>query len=369
VRRSPFQAQLAAGGAAFRERYGIEVVSHFADRPTEYAAVRDAVGLTDFSFVRTFRLPEEKGIDFLDGLLAGNVAKIRYGRLLHTFLADEHGHLLGDCYVANNDQEFVFLCESILPDGPLDALLQAAGAAEAGLTDLTADHGLLSLDGFKAWEVAKTLFGADVLGLPYLSIETYPFAGGSVRLFRAGKTSEFGYLLLMPRALAPALFDALQTEVGKRGGRLCGVDAHDDLRLEGRFFNIHSEGRRVQDPLVLGLQWMIDFDKESFHGAEALRQRRAAGLKRKVVGVAVEPGIEALEIGARICHGDRPVGEVVASCRSFVLDRRIGLAVFPVELAFSGLSFRLATPAGPAVQTLSMPPIMPKSLGVKLDEM
>jgi aminomethyltransferase len=369
MRRSHLQPQLAAAGAAFRERHGLEVVSHCADRRLEYDAVRDAVGLTDFSFVRSFRVPEEKGLDFLDGLVAGNVARIRYGRLLHTFLADEAGHLLADCYVANNDQEFLLLCESLISDDALETRLRAAGAAEAGLRDLTPEHALLSLDGFKAWAVAKALFGADVLGLPYLSIETYPFAGGSVRLFRAGRTSEFGYLLLAPNALASALFEALLAGVREHGGRLCGVDIHDDLRLEGRFFNIHAEGRRVRDPLVLGLQWMIDFEKTSFPGAEAIRQRRAAGLRHKIVGVAVEPGGSGLEVGARIFHEGRPVADVVAGCHSFVLNRRIGLAVFPIELAFSGLSFRLGSADGPAVATISMPPILPKSLEVKPDEM
>ena len=91
------------------------------------------------------------------------------------------------------------------------------------------------------------------------------------------------------------------------------MDVHDDLRLEGRFFNIHAEGRRVRDPLVLGLQWMIDFDKDAFRGCEAIKRRRAAGLKQKIIGVAAEPGCEALQTGAAIFHEGRPVAEVVAS--------------------------------------------------------
>ena len=50
-------------------------------------------------------------------------------------------------------------------------------------------------------------------------------------------------------------------------------------------------------------------------------------------------------------------------------DRPLGLALFPIELAYSGLSFQLGAAGGPAITTISMPPIMPKSLGVKLDEM
>jgi aminomethyltransferase len=235
--------------------------------------------------------------------------------------------------------------------------------------DLTASHALLSLDGFKAWEIAKELFGADVLGLPYLSIEVYPFQSQSVRLFRAGKTSEFGYLLLVPQAVAPALFDALAQSVEKRGGRLCGVDVHDDLRLEGRFLNIHAEGLRVRDPLVLGLQWMIDFDKEKFRGSEAIKRRRSQGLQKKIVGVAAAADCHQLFTGARIYHEGQAVAEVVANCHSFILGQRLGLAVFPVKLAYSGLSFHLAAADGPLVRTVSMPPIMSKSLTVKLDEM
>ena len=44
-----------------------------------------------FPSLRVFTLPETPGIDFLDALLAGNVPKIRFGRVLHTFLADKDG--------------------------------------------------------------------------------------------------------------------------------------------------------------------------------------------------------------------------------------------------------------------------------------
>jgi aminomethyltransferase len=366
---SLLKGKFAGAGALFRERHGAEVTARVSERPEEYAAVRDAVGLTDFSFLHKFRVPAERGLDYLDALLAGNVPKIRFGRVLHTFLADSDGQLMGDCYVANNDEEFIFLCEGIAPEADLRGVLAAAGAEEAGAEDLTDSHAILSVDGFKAWDVAKEVFGADVLGLPYLSIELYPFQGASVRLIRAGKTSEFGYLALAPQSVAAALFDVLRAAVVRRDGRLCGVDVHDDLRLEGRFFNIQAEGLRVRDPLTLGLQWMMDPDKEKFSGHDAIQRRRAEGLKRKVVGVAAEPGCDLLRTGARIFHLGQPVAEVVADCRSFLLNRRLALAVFPVGLAFSGLSFRLGAAEGPVVKTISMPPIMPRSLTVKLDEM
>jgi aminomethyltransferase len=368
VRTSPLKDQLATAGAVFRERHGVEVVAHFGNLQAECGAVRDAAALADFSFVRVFTLPETPAIDVLDALLAGNVPKIRFGRLLHTFLADENGRLAADCFVANNDQEFVFICESILPDAELDALLAFTGAGSPA-KDLSADHVVLSLDGFKSWEIAKKIFGADVIGLPYLSIENYQFAGTPVRFIRAGKTSEFGYLLIAPVKIAAQLFDTLKAEVEERGGRLVGADAHDALRLEGRFFNIFREGERVRDPLSLGLQWMIDLEKECFSGSTALKERRAAGLKQKIIGFAADADCTRLKTGAPIFHEGKAVGEIVADSVSYVLKQPLALGLLPVELAFSGLQFYVGSPDGATVRSISMPPIMPKSLTVKLDEM
>ncbi|MEI6970696.1 MAG: glycine cleavage T C-terminal barrel domain-containing protein [bacterium] len=369
MRELLLREQWTKAGAVLVERHGVQVVSHVSGLRAEHVAVRDAVGITDFSFMQKYRVPLEKGDDLLDGALAGNVAKIRFGRMLHTFMPDNSGHVVGDCYVANNDEELILLCEGIATDGDIRERLQPAGASDGILEDLTESHVLLGIDGFKAWAVVKELFGADVLGLAYLSVEVFPFEGESVYLFRAGKTSEFGYLLMAPAGVAAKLSDALTGIAARHGGVLCGVDAHNALRLEGRFFNIHAEGASVRDPLVLGLQWMIDFEKDRFHGAEAIKQRRAAGLKQKIVGVAAAPGQECLGVGAKVFHGQGGIGEVVAAAFSPSLNRQIGLAVLPIGLAFAGLRFTVGAAGGSPVETISMPPIFPKSLQVKLDEM
>ena len=370
MRTSHLRPTLQALGAAFEERCGTEVVSVFSDSATENSFVRNSVGLTDFSFAQIYRIPEEKAVDFLDSFLAGNVARTRFGRMLHTFLPDEDGNVAADCYVANNDQDFILICESIIDTGNIDGILDSYGAKEAGVETWTNRRVLLSLDGFEAWKVVRNVFGRDVLGLPYLSVEAYPFEGESVLLFRAGKTSEFGYLLMASNSVADALYDKLRSVVKTVGGGLCGVEVHNDLRLEGRFFNIHKEGVQVRDPLILGLQWMIDFDKAGgFRGSSAILSRRSAGLTRKIVGVSAAADCDALNPGAKIFHNGRPVADVATSCRSFVLDRGLGLAVFPLELAYSGLDFTIGASDGPRVRTISMPPILPRSLGVRLDEM
>ncbi|HUI93431.1 MAG TPA: glycine cleavage T C-terminal barrel domain-containing protein [Chitinivibrionales bacterium] len=369
MRASLFHDGFAKHKAAFSERFGAEIVSKVSDPKTEYRLVRDAVGIGDISYMQRFRFPEDKGLDFLDTLCAGNVAKVRFGRMLHTFIADNAGNIVADCYVANNDEEFILLAESIIDDAAFDAMLQEHGAAGAGITDCRATHGLLSIDGYKAWAVVKELFGADVLGLPYLSVERYDFEGESVSLFRAGKTSEFGYYLMVPKTSAVKLFEACLAAAIKNNGGLCGANIHNDLRLEGRFFNVFAEGAAVRDPLALGLQWMIDFSKEKWSGRDAICKRREAGTKNKIIGICTEHGAKELKKGTPIFNGAAKVAEVTASCFSHVLNAHVGLALFPVDIAYAGLQFSLGSEKGPVIKTISMPPIMPKSLSVKLDEL
>lgn len=369
MRTFPLHDILEHKGAAFQERYGVQVPLAFSDLETEYRLIRDKVGITDFSYMQKFRISAEAGLDFLDNLFVGNVAKTRFCRVLHTFLSDPDGNIIADCYVANNDEDFIILCESVVDDQALKEVFDKNGAAQAGLQDLTDTHVVISIDGYKAWAVVKELFGTDVLGLPYLSIETYPFEGKNISLLRAGKTSEFGYMIMAPKELGPGLIEVLLDKAQKYEGGFCGINVHDTLRLEGRFFNIFVEGARVRDPLTLGLQWMIDFDKEAFIGHNPILRKRQNGFANKIIGIKADLPASGFIPGAELFSEGKKVGVVEACCFSHVLDSHLGLAVFPVGIAYAGLKFNLGKPDGEKVYSISMPPIVPKSLGVKLDEL
>ncbi len=369
MKRSLLKSQLEHAGARFEAHWGAEVPAGFSDIQTEYGYIRNHVGLTDFSHLHLYTIPEETGIDFLDEICAGNVAKIRFGRVLHTFIANKAGQVIADVYVANNDDELVICCESLVSENELQQIFDKHGSKSSGLKSLSVDHAALSLDGYKAWSVMNEVFGADVLGLPYLSIELFPFDGEEIRLIRAGKTSEFGYLLIIPQSKLNDIFSVLKEKVEKLEGGLCGLQVHNTLRLDGRFFNIYKEGAIVKDPLSLGLQWMIDFEKDEFLGADAILTRRKDGLKQKVIGFECDPKTVPPN-GTEILHNAGKVGQVVAHCHSYTLGRTVGLALINANIAYAGLSiFKLDDEAGTNIRTLSMPPIIPKSLTVKLDEM
>lgn len=366
MRTSKIKDLLTDRGAVFTKRAGVEIVKSFGDPVKEYNAVRKAVGLCDFSFMTRHRVPED-GLDMLEQYAAGPVAAIRFGRVLHTMALNDEGLLESDLYIANDDEEMIVLGESLVEDDQTAKIFDNLNGKDVGLEDISQSTAVFGLDGCNAWAVAKDLFGPDVLGLPYLSIENYELQGVEIKLIRAGKTSEFGYLLLVPANSAEKIWTNIEEAGVQHGLELVGADAHSALRLDGRFFNIHEEGAAVRDPLPLGLQWMIDMEGDAFRGSEALLARRTAGLVKKIIGVMPADATDSLEPGQKIFHAGHLVAEVVTAAWSPALNNHVGLALFGVETAYAGLE--LIGNDGKKMKTISMPPITAKSLSVKLDEM
>ena len=101
MRVSPIRDLLVNRGAIFEQVAGVERARQFSLFEKEYRAVRQAVGLTDFSFTTRYRVPEA-GLDLFDQYAAGAVANIRFGRVLHTMAVDDSGWLESDLYIAND---------------------------------------------------------------------------------------------------------------------------------------------------------------------------------------------------------------------------------------------------------------------------
>lgn len=360
MRQMILHEKWAAMGAKFAEIAGAECVESFGDAAKESLALRESAVLCDISFARKFSFPEDAGLDFLDSVLAADILKLRYGKIADTFLADGGGRVATETLVADVDDRLVVVAEEARA-GACDLLAAGCDGAE----DIAEKFVLLSVDGPEAWKVARDIFGGDILNLPFMSAEKYDFEGSGVYLLRAGRTGEYGYQFLAPNAAAERLADALLASLAKVGGTVCGFDAHKTARLEGNFFDVYEEGARVGCPIELGLQWMADFEKESFIGSEAIFAKRESGAAKKLVGLK---SAESLSAGDAIFDGQTRAGEVVFASHSPTLNAFLAAALFCEEYAAAGFAFSKA-PGGEAdVFTLSRPAVVAKSLSRPMED-
>jgi aminomethyltransferase len=301
-------------------------------------AVRFSAALADTSHVACIRASGADVHEALDRLLPCELGMLE-GRMRHTLMLDGDGTILADLYVCLDDDGFYLLVEGLDAEKFVrHAREQLPEGTRVAFDDLGETHRLLSVCGPYAWELLAKAVDPEIVGLPYLTF----YDMESWICFRAGKTGEYGYDLLLPTDMADETRARL-IEVGERFDLgTADLETLDQCALENWFFNIRREGRSGAGPIELQLQWRISYGKQ-FVGSEALAAQRAAGPERRLTClIAGEP----VAIGERVFGQGRDVGEVVNAGRSDVRGDWIGLALIEIGLAHPGIDFLVVTGAG-----------------------
>ena len=201
------------------------------------AALRHSVAFFDLPHVARVRVGGPGAFDLVNRVTPLELYA-RDGQMLHTLLLEPSAQVLADVYVCRDDEQYLLLAEG--PDAPtlVDWLRAHVRAGEqVELHDLGPSHEMFSLGGPYAWELVAAWLGMGMMGLPYLGFAR----GDGWTCFRAGKTGEYGYDLLVPRERAPA-FRARVRELGKDFG-LADLDfaSLEQAMLEAFTFNVRRE--------------------------------------------------------------------------------------------------------------------------------
>lgn len=311
----------------------------------EVRALRTSVGLSLASHVALVRVDGPDALDFLQ-LASTQSPYARVGRVRTTLLLRDDGSIFADAFIVNLGDFFLVLAEG--PESAeivawLTSLKTRSKSFDVSIRGIDDEWAVLGVDGPYAWELVSQLFGAAVLGMPYLSV----LARDETICIRAGKTGEYGYLLLVPR---PAL-DATLAELVERGGPLdaarVGLAALDLCALESWHFTMRTLRRtetvETVTPIELQLQWRVVYARE-FVGAEALRARKAEGAKSRVTCFVADGPVGE---GQRVQLEGSVRGEVLAALTSPTLGRTVGAALLDRRVAHPHLALEAMAPAGP----------------------
>jgi glycine cleavage system aminomethyltransferase T len=318
-------------------------------------AVRTSVGLGRRDHVAVVRVDGPEAFALLDATSPAPLF-LRESQMRHTLLLDDDARPAADLYVCSDEDGFFLLADGV-SEAELAARLVARRAArlpEGSVTvrPLSDSHELIGLDGPYAWELAAALLGPTVLGMPYLT----SLRVDDVVCFRAGKTGEFGYDMLVPRGGAAG---ARLRELGAAFDVVpVGTEALDVCALENWHFSIRTVRdtpfARPLTPLELQLQWRVDYRRD-FTGAEALRARRAAGPAVRATSFVTADGVAP---GDGVSLGGEPCGEVMAAAPSPTLGGHVGIALLHTRLAHPGLELQIDTAGGPVVASTRTPPLI-----------
>ena len=318
-----------------------------------YHAIRNSVAFAEEPKLRCLKLTGSQAFEALDAVCPCDIF-LQDGQMRHTLLLNENGIPFADVYVCREAENAYLVGYGSNVDEIINWIIDhATGITDSYITDLGKSHDNLALDGPYAWELCAEVFGTVVLGLPYLGMLVLD----DIFVFRAGRTGEYGYHLLVPidqkniwieKVLATgAAFEMARADEAARA----------QCVLENFFFDINREGQYNLTPLELQLQWRLSKQKNTYPGAEAIQALRQTGLTQRLTCFTTP---DAVNTNAEITYDGEIIGRVLASGYSPIREDYVGKALLRKPYWHAGLDgFRaedspLKTISAPAINNLSL---------------
>jgi aminomethyltransferase len=333
LRRSPLHDRHRALGAKLADFGGWEMPIDYAGAPSklgvvaEHTAVRTDVGVFDVTHLGKVRITGPGAAAYLDSCLSNALDRIKPGQAQYSLCCTEQGGIVDDLIVYLRDAHEVLLVPNAANSAEVARRLAATAPAGIEVHDEHCDFAVLAVQGRRS---AALLTG---LGLPtehdYMSFTDAVWGSGTLSVCRSGYTGELGYELICRWSDADALWVSLLAA----GAVPCGLGARDTLRTE-MGYPLHGQDISPSvSPLAANLSWAIGWDKPAFWGRAALVAEKAAGRRRKLVGLlGTERTIPRAHMAVSAEAGGAAIGEVTSGTFSPTRRLGIGLALVPVEV-------------------------------------
>lgn len=355
--KTPLAAWHTAHGAVFTDDRGVELPERFTDALEEYRAVRGKAGLIDLAFRTQVRMTGDDRVSFLQGMVSNDVKTLKPGSGCAATLLTEQGRIVADLRVYALESCFLLDVDVRIKEKLRESLSRFLVADDVDMEDLSETHLTLALQGPLATQVLTAAGVSLPLAKEFQHGET-TITGATVRIVRASDTGEEGYEIIVARAQAERVWQALLESGAAMGVRPVGLAALNMLRIEAGipWYGVDMDESRIV--LEVGLERAISFKKGCYLGQEVVERATARGhVNRKLSGLILQSA-DLPTKGDTLFHDSQEVGWLTSVAYSPRLGRPIALGYIRREHLTPGVQLRIdrqGTPVIAEVTTLPFP--------------
>lgn len=295
-----------------------EIVATLGSVEAEYAAIRKGVGILDGPHRAVIRVTGSDRIEFLNRMITSELADVSGGDVRSSFWLNRKGRIEADLLVIAFEEETLFELDVHAIRPTIESLESYVFTEDVSFEPLTESHAVLLVHGRDAMGVLR-----DALD------EGGPQEGGSdcgrataqdapIVWARRDQTGEPGYVLIVHRDQAEAVFDALVDSGEQLDGmrvRPIGWYAFNIARIEAGTPLFRVDFGPTNLPHETGvLRQRVSFTKGCYLGQEVVARIESLGKPRQRL------------VGLRIEGADLPVaGSQVFSVQDGEMDREVGV--------------------------------------------
>lgn len=308
----------------------------------EHTAVREDAGVFDVSHMGEITVRGDQALDLLQKVTCNDVSKMQDGRCQYNGVLYPDGGFVDDVLVyRNGETDYLVVVNASNIEKDYDWIASQAEGMDVEVANVSDEYAQLAIQGPKAEEILARMTDLDLSAIGYYRFTRGEVDGAEAIVSRTGYTGEDGFEVYVDPTHGPRLFEKM-LEIGEQDGILpCGLGARDTLRLEAKMALYGNDIDRTTTPLEADLGWMVKLGKGSFNGKEVLENQKESGTERKLVGFEmIDRGIARHD--HPIVADGKQIGVVTSGSHSPTLNKAIGLAYLPTEMAETGREFTIS---------------------------
>ena len=349
---SPLHDRLKAAGACFTVASGWESPDWYAPTPeeavtgalsygrmhwwpywqAEHRATREAVALTDMSFMAKFMVEGQDAGAALN-FISANQVDGAHEQITYTQWLDDDGLLEADLTVTKlKPGKFMVVATDTMRGHTAHWMKRnIPEAADVTVHDVTNDLCQINIQGPNSRALLQAITTAD------LSHEAFPFrrarqieiGSGSALCIRITYVGELGYELYIPNDQAIEIYDRIVEEGKNHGLKHAGLAALGSLRLEKAYRDYGHDLDNTDNAFETGLGFAVALNKPGgFKGADAAKAQKATGpYRQRLVQVLVNDPEPLLWHGEILYRNGVAIGDVRAGSYGHTLGGAVGLAM------------------------------------------
>jgi aminomethyltransferase len=344
LKKTPLNARHRASGARMVPFAGWDMPVEYSGGGVvaEHTAVRTRAGIFDVSHMGEIEIAGKDALAAVQRISSNDASRLQVGQAQYSGLLTPHGTFVDDLLVYRLAPSHFLLVVNAgnIPTDYAWIAEHIQGVGDAVAVDASSRYALIALQGPEAQKILQTLTGVDLSSIKYYWFTHGEVASVRATVSRTGYTGEDGFEIFVPPQSADRVWLAL-LEAGRADGVMpCGLGARDTLRLEAGMRLHGNDIDQTTTAVEADLNWIVGWKKDDFVGAGALREQKAQGPGRKIVGFEMLDRAIARH-GHEAYVGGEKAGVVTSGTQTPFLKKAIGMAYLPVAHTAVGSEFEV----------------------------
>ena len=309
----------------------------YGDPAAEAKNVHDSLGVIDVSTLGKLIVSGPDSAAFLERLYPNRFGDMKAGRIRYGVLNSDAGRIMDDGTLARLSEEDFYVTTTSTGAGAVVEWFEwwnAIWRMDVEIVNVTGALAAVNVAGPNARELMTRLTDLDVSNdaFTYLDAKHAHVAGAPSLLLRIGFVGELGYEIHFPSPYGEHVWNEILAKGADLGVKPFGLEPQRILRLEKMHILVGQDTDSESNVLEASMPWIAKLDKDDFVGKWSLEHVLERGFREQLVGFEMENGVVPAEGGQIVIDG-RPGGRVTSARWSNQLDRAIGMAWVPPNLA------------------------------------